>query len=100
MSNHHHNFQNRGALAMRRIFVLFTLGLLSWSLFSATSNAIPAFARKYGFNCNMCHSGFTRLNDLGQRYRDNGYQIPGQEGKEKTVFDAGPVSYTHLRAHE
>jgi hypothetical protein len=90
MSNHHHHFQNRGALAMRRIFVLFTLGLLSWSLFSATSNAIPAFARKYGFNCNMCHSGFTRLNDLGQRYRDNGYQIPGQEGKEKTVFDAGP----------
>jgi hypothetical protein len=37
----------------------------------------------------MCHSGFTRLNDFGQGYRDNGYQIPGQEGKEKTVFDAG-----------
>jgi hypothetical protein len=69
---------------------MFTLGLLVWSLFSTISNAIPAFARKNGFNCNMCHTGFTRLNDFGQRYRDNGYQIPGQEGKEKTIFDAGP----------
>jgi hypothetical protein len=38
----------------------------------------------------MCHSGFTRLNDFGQRYRDNGHQIPGQAGGEKTVFDQGP----------
>lgn len=74
---------------MRKIFVMLILGIFFWTLCSSTSNAIPAFARKYGFNCNMCHSGFTRLNDLGQRYRDNGYQIPGQEGMEKTVFDAG-----------
>jgi hypothetical protein len=52
--------------------------------------AIPAFARKYGFNCNMCHTGYTKLNDWGQRFRDNGYQIPGQEGAEKTVFDTPP----------
>jgi len=52
--------------------------------------AIPAFARKYGFNCNMCHAGYTKLNDWGQRFRDNGYQIPGQEGTEKTVFDTPP----------
>jgi hypothetical protein len=58
-----------------------------------SSQAIPEFARKYGFNCNMCHTGFTKLNDFGQRYRDNGYQIPGQQGKEKNVFESGlPVS--------
>ena len=57
------------------------------------SQAIPAFARKYGFNCNMCHTAYTKLNDFGQRYRDNGYQIPGQEGKEKNVFDlASPIA--------
>lgn len=57
------------------------------------SQAIPAFARKYGFNCNMCHTGFTKLNDFGQRFRDNGYQIPGQQGKEKNVFEGGiPLS--------
>ncbi len=75
---------------MRKIFVLLVLELLVWSLFPTTSEAIPAFTRKNGFNCNMCHSGFTRLNDFGQRYRDNGYQMPGQEGGEKTIFDAGP----------
>jgi hypothetical protein len=57
------------------------------------SKAIPAFARKYGFNCNMCHTAYTKLNDFGQRYRDNGYQIPGQEGKEKNVFDlSSPIA--------
>lgn len=49
--------------------------------------AIPAFARKTGFNCNMCHTAFPKLNDFGQRYRDHGYQIPGQEGREPTVFE-------------
>lgn len=55
-----------------------------------TSSAIPAFARKYGFNCNMCHTAFTRLNDFGQRFRQDGYQIPGQEGFEKNVFATPP----------
>jgi len=52
--------------------------------------SIPAFARKYGFNCNMCHTSFTKLNDFGQRYRMNGYQMPGQEGTEQNVFQTAP----------
>lgn len=54
-------------------------------IFAAPSKAIPAFARKYGFNCTMCHSNFPRLNDFGQRYRMNGYRIPGRENDETTV---------------
>ena len=62
-------------------------------VFSQTVSAIPAFARKYGFNCNMCHVAFPKLNDFGQRFRDNGYQIPGQAGLEKTVFEtAVPIA--------
>jgi len=58
-----------------------------------TGQAIPAFARKYGFNCNMCHTGFTKLNDFGQRVRDDGYQIPGQAGREPNTFQtAVPIS--------
>jgi hypothetical protein len=71
------------------------------------SQAIPEFARKYGFNCNMCHTGFTKLNDFGQRFRDNGYQIPSQEGKEKNVFEGGfpiamrlPFGYTSYNTKE
>lgn len=64
--------------------VLFALLVLS-----QTALAIPAFARKHGFNCNMCHVAFPKLNDWGQRFRDNGYQVPGQQGLEKTVFEDG-----------
>lgn len=52
-----------------------------------TSDAVPVFARKYGFECTMCHSNFPRLNDFGQRYRNNGYQLPGRENEEKTVLE-------------
>ncbi|HEY3411801.1 MAG TPA: hypothetical protein VGM51_01960 [Armatimonadota bacterium] len=51
------------------------------------SHAIPVFARKYGFNCTMCHSNFPRLNDYGQRYRMNGYRLMGREDEEKTVYE-------------
>ncbi len=51
------------------------------------ADAIPVFARKYGFNCTMCHSNYPRLNDWGMRFRMNGYQIPGQESDEKTVLE-------------
>jgi hypothetical protein len=62
-------------------------------VFNQTVSAIPAFARKYGFNCNMCHFAFPKLSDFGQRFRDNGYQIPGQAGLEKTVFEtAVPIA--------
>ena len=63
--------------------------LFSLLVLSQTALAIPAFARKHGFNCNMCHVAFPKLNDWGQRFRDNGYQVPGQQGLEKTVFENG-----------
>jgi len=72
--------------------ILGALTLLAAAIILAlptTSDAIPAFARKYGFNCNMCHTAFVKLNDFGQRFRDNGYQIPGQVGGEKNVFEGG-----------
>lgn len=70
------------------IFSLTLTGLLF--LLPQTGHSIPAFARKHGFNCNMCHTSYTKLNDYGQRFRDNGYQLPGQEGFEKNVFDTAP----------
>lgn len=79
---------------MRKLILLIGLiTFIAWLLFPSDSEAIPAFARKYGFNCNMCHTAFTKLNDFGQRYRDNGYQMPGQSGKEETVFEsASPIA--------
>jgi hypothetical protein len=60
------------------------------ALSPGVSQAIPAFARKYGFQCTMCHSSYPRLNDFGMRYRANGYQLPGKENQEKTVLESPP----------
>jgi len=59
------------------------LALLSFvtyelSMYVQNANAIPAFARKYGFSCNVCHvPGFPKLNDTGNIFRDQGYQLGG-----------------------
>ena len=86
---------------MKRLILLFLAFVLVNIINPADCSAIPEFARKYGFNCSMCHTGFTKLNDFGQRFRDNGYQIPGQQGKEKNVFESSfplalrvPVGYS------
>ncbi|VAX19177.1 hypothetical protein MNBD_NITROSPINAE03-613, partial [hydrothermal vent metagenome] len=41
------------------------------------SQALPAFARKYDMACSVCHTRMPRLNFFGQRFLENGYQIPG-----------------------
>ncbi len=70
---------------------IFALVLIALPLIMpARSDAIPAFAKKYGFNCMMCHTAYPKLNDWGQRFRDNGYQMPGQQGREKNIFDTPP----------
>ena len=39
--------------------------------------AIPAFARKYGKPCQTCHVSEPKLNEFGERFRANGFQLPG-----------------------
>lgn len=71
---------------MKKIFLTLLIVATTLLIVADQSQAIPAFARKYGFNCNMCHTAYPKLNDFGQRYRDGGYQIPDQAGKEANVF--------------
>jgi hypothetical protein len=75
---------------MKRNSVAALLVVAELFLLAGSSSAIPAYARKYGFNCNMCHTAYPKLNDFGQRFRDDGYQVAGQEGKEATVFATPP----------
>ncbi len=42
---------------------------------SQPAYAIPAFARKYGLPCSACHEAWPKLNNFGQVFRDNGYQL-------------------------
>ena len=43
------------------------------------AQAIPAFARKYNMNCTACHTAPPTLNTFGQRFLEDGYQLPGTE---------------------
>jgi hypothetical protein len=72
---------------MKKTSLILLSGVVIALSFCQSLTAIPAFARKHGFNCNMCHVAYPKLNDFGQRFRDNGYQIPGQSGLEPTVFE-------------
>jgi hypothetical protein len=40
-----------------------------------SARAIPAFARKYGMPCSACHEAWPKLNNFGQTFKDNGYQL-------------------------
>jgi len=73
---------------MRIMQYLLLLSLLI--ALAGSARAIPVFARKYGFQCTMCHTAFPRLNDFGLRYRQNGYQLPGRENEERTVLESPP----------
>jgi hypothetical protein len=44
----------------------------------ASVRAIPAFARKYGLPCSACHTAWPELNNFGQVFRDNGYQLDNE----------------------
>jgi len=39
------------------------------------SARIPAFARKYNLACSACHTVWPELNNFGQVFKDNGYQL-------------------------
>ena len=64
------------------IVSLLVVGALLTEALSVTmpnAQAIPAFARKYNLNCTACHTRPPRLNTYGERFLENGYQLPGTE---------------------
>jgi len=75
----------------------FLLASVVLTLWSSPAWAIPAFARKYDIPCSGCHlPGFPKLNDVGNQFRDHGYQLgedddlPTFEGLTKGYW---PVSF-------
>ena len=39
------------------------------------AEALPLFAKKYRLPCKTCHEAFPKLNDFGEAFRSNGYQL-------------------------
>ena len=65
--------------AVVMLFGLIALVGYDWGELVTNAHAIRAFARKYGFSCNVCHvPGFPKLNDTGNVFRDQGYQVDSE----------------------
>jgi hypothetical protein len=62
--------------------VLTVLGLVQ------TAAAIPAFSRKYGYSCQVCHDPVPHLNADGEKFMKNGFLVAVNE-KPQGVIDTG-----------
>ncbi len=57
------------------------------SVFPQVSDAIPAFARKYQADCNMCHVAWPQLNKVGRNFKENGYKLSFNEESQEVISD-------------
>lgn len=56
--------------------------------------AVPAFARQYDLQCNVCHTRPPRLNRFGEQFHLMGFQLPSAgrpDGLVGSLQDDGPV---------
>jgi len=63
-----------GIAAVKRVGTQWLL-LAALLVLVRPASAIPAFARKYGLPCSACHQAWPMLNNFGQTFKDNGYQL-------------------------
>jgi len=52
---------------------------------------IPAFARKYGLSCSVCHSPVPRLTAAGEAFAANGFEFQVGEEPRDTVATGDPL---------
>jgi hypothetical protein len=67
---------------MRVVLFIGSMTFLFTTLYPGDADAIPAFARKYQFNCTNCHLAWPQLNQMGRMFKENGYRFPGNEKAE------------------
>lgn len=68
-------FSRRGGCGSE-VSTIVVMGIFLLLVFPATSEAIPAFARKYDLSCTSCHTQPPRLNAFGEAFHMAGFQIP------------------------
>jgi hypothetical protein len=68
--------------------VMFAFGFF---LLFRMAAAIPAFARKYNYSCEVCHAPFPHLKPFGEEFMNNGYRIPDKEPPRATIDTGDPL---------
>jgi hypothetical protein len=72
---------------MKRIIAL----IMALAGLASSALAIPAFARKYGYSCEVCHAPIPHLKAFGEEFLANGYRIPDKEPPRATVDTGDPL---------
>ncbi len=80
---------------IRRAFVVLVLVAAAVTLgFARRADAVPAFARQYDVQCNVCHTRPPRLNSFGEQFHLMGFQMPSAarpDGLIGSLREDGPV---------
>lgn len=71
----------------KKYLIVGALLLLMIVIVSSSTNAIPAFARKYSMSCTTCHAPIPRLKPYGDDFAGNGFEFENQEAKRFTMKD-------------
>lgn len=58
---------------------------------AAPAAAIPAFARKYRVSCTLCHSAPPKLNQFGENFAANGFQLAPGAAPVDTIDTGDPL---------
>lgn len=58
---------------------------------SARAERIPAFARRYGVSCNLCHNPIPTLTAFGETFAGNGFRMSPNEPPRDTVATGDPL---------
>ena len=81
-------------MLVRLLVVVTLLAGLVGAAGVGTALAVPAFARQYDVQCNVCHTRAPRLNSFGEQFHLMGFQMPSA-ARPGGLFDAvqeeGPV---------
>ncbi|MGK7313018.1 MAG: hypothetical protein ACN0LA_12340 [Candidatus Longimicrobiales bacterium M2_2A_002] len=72
---------------LQRVFMGASAAAVAGAVFLASpsgeAEAIPAFARKYGVSCSLCHAPAPRLTSFGEQFAANGFRMaPGEEPRD------------------
>jgi hypothetical protein len=81
--------RGNGAMSLIRVtaVLVVSLGL------AASAPALPAFARRYQVACQLCHTGYPRLNEVGQRFKERGFRLEREDRfAAKRWIDSVPLS--------
>ena len=64
---------------------------------AAPAFGLPAFARKYNLRCSDCHEAWPKLNNFGQTFKDNGYQL--MTGRDAPIYQQAsyfPIAFRSM----